>query len=105
MIACAKLTPDERVAAANAISDKLMQAKGPTTFIMPLGGIDEWDKEGGPFRDEAGLAAFADTIREKIKPPVNLVELDAHINDDAFADAALTILDAWIADGTISVEA
>ena len=70
---------------------------------MPLSGIDEWDKPGGPFHDDDGLAAFAATIRERIKRPVQLVELDAHINDAAFADTVLEIFDAWIADGTIRV--
>lgn len=104
LIACAKLNSDERVAAAKIIADKVMQAKGPTAFIMPLGGIDEWDKEGGPFHDAAGLAAFADIIRERIKPPVRLIELDAHINDAAFADSAMKIFDDWIADGTIRMK-
>lgn len=102
LVACAKLNLDERVAAAETIADKLMRAKGPTVFIMPLGGIDEWDKQSGPFHDAAGLAAFAGAIRKKIKPPVRLVELDAHINDAAFTDAVLQIFDAWIADGTIA---
>jgi len=32
---------------------------------------------------------------------VQLHRLDAHINDDAFADAALAVLDGWIEDGTV----
>ena len=102
LIACAKLTPEERAESARCIADKLMKASGPTAFIMPLAGIDEWDKEGGPFHDPAGLAAFAGVIRERVKPPVDLIELDAHINDAAFADCALGILDRWIADGTVA---
>jgi len=78
-----------------------MKAKGPTVFVMPLRGIDEWDKEGGPFRDEAGLDAFAATIREKVTAPARLIELDAHINDQAFADAVMAIFDGWLEDGTI----
>ncbi len=102
MIACAKLNAEERVAAARSIADKLMAAKSPTAFIMPLKGIDEWDKAGGPFNDDEGLSAFAATIRERVRPPVTLVELDAHINDPAFAKAVLEIFDAWIEDGTIA---
>ena len=101
-IACAKLTADERVQAAETIANKLMKASGPTAFIMPLQGIDEWDKEGGPFCDEEGLEAFAATIRSLVRQPVRLVEIDAHINDKAFADTVLSILDGWLEDGTIS---
>jgi uncharacterized protein (UPF0261 family) len=104
LIACAKLNADERVQAAETIAAKLMKAKGPTAFIMPNKGIDEWDKEGGPFQDDAGLAAFADTIRESVGPPVDLLELDAHINDKEFATAVLGIFDGWIEAGKISRE-
>jgi uncharacterized protein (UPF0261 family) len=104
LIACAKLNADERVQAAETIAAKLMKAKGPTAFIMPTKGIDEWDKEGGPFQDDAGLAAFADTIRESVGPPVDLLELDAHINDKEFASAVLGIFDGWIEAGKISRE-
>ena len=101
LIACAALNPQERTQVAESIAAKLMQAKGPTTFIMPLQGIDEWDKEGGPFHDDEGLAAFADTIRKSVGPPVKLIELDAHINDEKFAAAVLDVFDGWIDDGTI----
>ena len=68
---------------------------------MPLRGIDEWDKEGGPFNDDEGLAAFAATIRDNVEAPVTLVELDAQINDEAFATAVMKIFDRWLGDGTI----
>jgi len=104
LIACAKLNREERVQAAETIAAKLMKATGPTAFIMPQKGIDEWDKEGGPFKDDEGLAAFADTIRGSVGPPVDLVELNAHINDEEFATAVLEIFDGWIDAGKINRE-
>jgi uncharacterized protein (UPF0261 family) len=104
LIACAKLNADERVQAAETIAAKLMKAKGPTAFIMPRKGIDEWDKDGGPFHDDEGLNAFADAIRHSVGPPVELIELDAHINDKEFASAVLGIFDGWIEAGKISRE-
>ena len=62
---------------------------------MPLGGIDEWDRPGGPFRDPEGLGAFAEEIRSSLAGTVQLVELDAHINDTIFAETALEIFDRW----------
>ena len=49
LISCAILTTKEKIAAAKTIADKLNQSVGPTAFIMPLEGIDEWDREGGRF--------------------------------------------------------
>ncbi len=104
LIACAALNPEERAQAAECIAGKLMRASGPTTFIMPLQGIDEWDKIGGPFHSDAGLAAFAATMRKHLAPPVRLIELDAHINDPQFSATVLEVFDAWLDDGTISRE-
>ncbi len=101
LIACAIMETEEKRSAARVITEKMAKASGPTTFIMPLNGIDEWDKEGGPFHDPDGLAAFADEIRNNVSAPVDLVEIDAHINDQAFADKALEILDGWVADGAV----
>ena len=39
LIACAQLTLEEKVQVARTIAAKLMKAKGPTAFIMPLAGI------------------------------------------------------------------
>ena len=38
-----------------------------------------------------------------MKPPIILSETAAHINDQGFADLALSILDGWIEDGTVAV--
>jgi uncharacterized protein (UPF0261 family) len=104
LIACAQLTVDEKIQAAETIARKLGKSTGPTAFVMPLKGIDEWDKEGGPFHDAEGLAKFADTIRRNVQPPIELHEIDAHINDDAFSDVVLEIFDRWLAEGLITAE-
>jgi uncharacterized protein (UPF0261 family) len=101
LIACAQLTLEEKVQVARTIAAKLMKAKGPTAFIMPLGGIDEWDKAGGPFHDPGGLQAFADTLREELNDPVELHEIEAHINDQQFSQTALAIFDRWVDQGLI----
>ena len=66
-------------------------------------GGNEWDRDGAPLADPQGLARFVAAIRAHCPGNVNLVELDAHINDVAFSDKALEILDRWTADGTITM--
>ncbi len=102
LIACVQLTVEEKVQAARIIAGKLAKATGPCAFIMPLQGIDEWDKAGGPFHDEEGLQAFAEAIRNSVQAPVSLHEIEAHINDDLFAETALQIFDDWLEQGLIS---
>ena len=101
LIKCFAFNADERRETARLIAERLADARGPTHFILPAGGIEEWDKPGEPAHDPDGLAAFCDEIRTVMKPPVSFTETPAHINDQAFAGAALAILDGWMQDGTI----
>ena len=99
LIKSSGLSPQERRALIQDIAARLDQAKGPVQFLMPLQGVEEWDKEGEPAYDPEGLAAMIDEVRLSIRVP--LTEVNAHINDQAFADAVLAQLDDWIADGTV----
>lgn len=36
-----------------------------------------------------------------IQPPVELTEINAHINDQVFADKVLEIFDGWVAEGVV----
>lgn len=94
-------TPDERRSLIREVAARMAAAKGPVHFLMPLQGIEEWDREGGPAHDPDGLAAMIDEVRKSVTVPTT--EVDAHINDQAFSDAVLAILDGWIADGTLKV--
>ena len=89
------MTPDERREMARVLCERLARAQGPVVFLLPTGGGNEWDRPGGPLSDAEGLAAFCEAIREHCPPNVQLVELGAHINDAAFAEAALATIDEW----------
>lgn len=91
----------ERRDVARALAEKLAGARGPVSFLLPLHGGNEWDRAGGPLADPEALAAFCDEIRQSLPANVRLIELDAHINDTAFHDAALAQFDAWVAAGLV----
>ena len=101
LIASSVLGPEERREVARAIAERAAEAKGPVHVLLPVRGIEEWDKVGGPCHNPDGLTAFVDEMRRVVRPPVPMTELDCHINDPAFCDAALKIFDAWVADGAI----
>ncbi len=102
LIKSSALNSEERRQSARLVAERLAQSSSPVHVILPSRGIEEWDKEGEPAHDPEGLEAFRQEMRESIKPPALLSEIDAHINDQAFADKALEIFDVWVADGTIS---
>lgn len=103
LIKSSGLSPDERRALIRDIAARLGGAKGPVHFLMPRQGVEEWDKEGQPAHDPDGLAAMVDEVGKSIKPPAQLTLPDCHINDEAFAEAALEILDGWIKDKTVKM--
>jgi len=87
-----RTTPEENDALGKEIAEKASAARGPTTILLPLQGISAIDKEGGPFWwPEADLALFQ-SIQNWIGPWVKIIEVDCHINDPAFAEAAVRVL-------------
>jgi len=86
---------------ARAIAERLGQASGPTALLLPRLGIEGWDRPGQPLHDPEGLAALVDELSRALRPATQLVALDAHINDEAFAQAALDVLDGWVRQGLV----
>lgn len=87
-----RTTPEENDRLGREIAEKASAAKGPTAVLLPLRGVSALDKEGGPFWwPEADLALF-ESIRHWRAPQVELLELDLHINDPEFAQAATDTL-------------
>jgi uncharacterized protein (UPF0261 family) len=86
-----RTTPEENVAIAEFITARLNRMEGPVRFLLPLGGVSAIDVPGMPFHDPAADRALFDTIRARFAPAPNrkLIEVDAAINDRAFADAVL----------------
>ncbi len=95
------LNQEERREVARAHARQLATATGPVTLVLPNGGCGEWDRPGAPLHDPEGLAAFIDEMKRACPPNVDLIELDAHINDDAFCSTVLDQVDRWRSDGLI----
>ncbi len=83
-----RTTPDEMAELGRRIARKLNGADSPTVLFVPLKGVSAIDVEGQPFHDaEADEALFA-ALREGIDTSkVEVHEVDADVNDPAFATA------------------
>ncbi len=101
LLASATSHPDDRRRIARAIADKLAAARGPVAFVLPRGGIQEWDRQGEPLHDPKGLDAFITEMRAAIRPPVEIHEIDSHINDRGFVEEVLEIFDRWVVAGIV----
>jgi uncharacterized protein (UPF0261 family) len=102
LIKSSGLSPEERRALVRDIAARLSGATGPVHMLMPVQGVEAWDRPGEPAHDPEGLAAMVDEMSRAIQPPAQFSLLECHINDPEFAEAALAVLDGWIADGTVT---
>jgi uncharacterized protein (UPF0261 family) len=83
-----RTTAEENAELGRRIARKLNAATSPTVLFVPLRGVSAIDVDGQPFRDaEADEALFA-ALREGIdRDKVEVHEVDADVNDPAFATA------------------
>ena len=81
--------------------ERLAAAQAPTCLLLPTGGVEQWDRPGEPLHDPEGLKAFSDEMVHVISPNTVFQPVDTHINDEAFAQAALRVFDGWVAAGLV----
>ncbi|ASY72929.1 hypothetical protein N181_02600 [Sinorhizobium fredii USDA 205] len=94
-------SPEGRREIARLVGRKLATAKAKIAFLLPVEGLQEWDRPDEPLHDPAGLGAFLDEIRIALPAGVTLQEVQAHINAPAFSEKVLEIFDTWVAEGVI----
>ncbi len=84
-----RTTPEENRRIGEFIVSRLNKMQGPVRFLLSLRGVSAIDAPGQPFHDPDADAALFDAIRSgwQAAPNRQLVELDLHINDRAFAEA------------------
>jgi uncharacterized protein (UPF0261 family) len=92
-----RTTPAECAELGRRLATRLNGSTGPVALLLPLRGISAIAVEGGPFHDPAADAALFDAIRDTVdRSVVEVVEVDAAINDERFAHAAANALSAFL---------
>ena len=86
-----RTTADELRQAGREMAARLDRAAGPVRLLLPLGGLSALDAPGQAFHDPQANAALFRSLRDNFttSDAHRLVEVDAHINDPAFADAVV----------------
>ncbi len=84
-----RTTPDENARIGRWIGHKLNACTGPVRLLIPQRGISALDIEGGPFWWPEADAALFDALHATISDPARIVSIPCHINDPAFARAAV----------------
>ncbi len=74
------------------LAEKVNTYTAPVTVLLPLRAISIISAPGKAFYDAAADAALFDAIRKHLKPGIPLVEVDAEVNEPAFAQACAQAL-------------
>jgi uncharacterized protein (UPF0261 family) len=75
---------------ADVMVERLNQATAPVIVAIPKGGFSFYNKDGLHFRDIKADEAFIQTLKAKLKPEIEICELDGHVNDPVFIQAILS---------------
>jgi uncharacterized protein (UPF0261 family) len=89
-ITLVRLTAEQMVQVADVMVARLNQATAPVIVAIPMGGFSFYNKEGLHFRDIDADQAFIQTLKTKLKPEIEICELDGHVNDTIFIEAILS---------------
>ncbi len=81
-----RLNTDELEEVARAFAAKLNQAKGPVIFLIPTQGWCSFDRPGGEVYAPEEDKAFTAELRRNLRPGLEVREVEANLEDDAFAE-------------------
>jgi len=74
---------------ADHLAANVREAKGPVRVFTPLGGFSSHDSTSGHLMDTTVPAPFADYLQQVMPASAPVTVIDAHFNDEAFADAII----------------
>ena len=90
------VSPGEASEIGARFAERLRGAIGPTVVLLPLRGCSRFEQAGGPFIAPEVDAALFTAIRHGLRADIPCEDVDANINDPAFAEAATrTFLSLW----------
>jgi uncharacterized protein (UPF0261 family) len=81
-----RLNAEEFRLLAETVGEKLNRANGPVRVLIPIRGFSSLDCQGNIFYDPMTDRAFIDSLKSSLKETVEVKEVDAHINDEEFAN-------------------
>ncbi len=87
-----RTSAEELTILAGTIAGKLNKARGPVRVVIPTKGWSEADGEDGPLYEPETNRVFVTELQGLLRPGIPVQLVDAHINEPAFAEAAVSAL-------------
>jgi uncharacterized protein (UPF0261 family) len=82
-------SPDELKEVAAAFAEKLNGSRGRVKIVIPLRGWSSVDSPGNPTYDPEEDRVFIQELQANLKPDIEVLEVDANMEEAAFAEAVI----------------
>ncbi len=87
-----RVSGEEMRQVGEVMAEKLNMSRGPAAVAFPMKGFSDRNRPGDLFYDPGADGGFLSALKRNLDPKVRVVEIDAHINDEAFASRACDLL-------------
>jgi uncharacterized protein (UPF0261 family) len=84
-----RLRPDELEQVAQEIAARLAHTKGRAVMLLPKRGVSRYSAEDGALFDPEGDRAFLEALKKNLPAAIEVVEVDANAEDEAFVREAV----------------
>jgi uncharacterized protein (UPF0261 family) len=86
-----RMSPRELKEVAALFAEKLNLSRGPVKLVIPLRGWSSVDSPGNPTYDPEEDRLFTTELRKTLKKGIQIVEVDANMEDPEFAKAIIKV--------------
>lgn len=80
-----RTNPEECTELGRILAEKTNAYSAPVTVLIPGGGISVISAPGQPFHDPAADTALFESLKSNLRDDIPVIESEANINDNAFA--------------------
>jgi uncharacterized protein (UPF0261 family) len=87
-----RATKEELAKTAEVMAEKLNQSNGPVVVLIPLKGFSENGREGNVLHEPDTDEVFIASLEKKLDPKIQLIKIDANINDKEFSEKAAEVM-------------
>lgn len=95
-VCAVKATNEELANLGNILGTKAAKSDGHTEVLLPLGGLDSYEKAGGPWEDKESDEILFKAIENAIAGKLPVRRIDGNINDASFSEETVnTFLRLW----------
>lgn len=91
-----RVSAEEMRRVGEVMAQKLNLSQRPAAVAIPMQGFSDQNRRGGLFYDPQADGRFMAALKRNLDAKVRVIEVDAHINDEAFASRACELLEEMI---------